>query len=86
MDTNLLIQYTIVGVLLLGVCVWIIIKVTRNVRGKATSCCGCALREACNHKQKTKPPTAPDYCHTTPEDKKPKSDHPCPHCNPHYDK
>ena len=47
-DYNLLIQYSIVGVILLGICVWIIWKISKKNKKNSNPCCGCGLAESCN--------------------------------------
>lgn len=47
MDKNILIQYTIVAILILGAIVWIAVKAIRASRGKGKSCCGCVLSDKC---------------------------------------
>ena len=50
---NLALQYTLVGILILGACVWILVKAFRkNKKRKSSGCCGCALQEACNKNKK----------------------------------
>ena len=51
LDSNLIIQYSIVGVILLAACVWIAVKVFRRQKNKSQgSCCGCSLSDACKKK------------------------------------
>lgn len=53
MDQNLAIQYTLVAVIILGAIIWIVIHLLRkNKKGGGKSCCGCALSESCNSKDK----------------------------------
>ncbi|MCH5234033.1 MAG: FeoB-associated Cys-rich membrane protein [Muribaculaceae bacterium] len=53
--TDIIIQYTIVGLILLAVCVWIIWKLTRKRKNTpSNSCCGCAIADSCK-KAKNKP-------------------------------
>lgn len=49
-------QYTIVGIILIAVCVWLVIKVTQVLRGKSTGCDCCALSKTCASKGKVLPP------------------------------
>lgn len=47
-QTNLIIQYTIVGLLLLAVSVWIVWKLIRMRKQKNVGgCCGCSLSDTC---------------------------------------
>lgn len=53
LTANLIIQYCIVGLVLLGAVVWIIWKlVGLRKRGNMKSCCGCALAGSCASKNK----------------------------------
>lgn len=47
-STNLLIQYIIVGAILLAASVWIILKLIKIRKQGPRSCCGCALSQTCN--------------------------------------
>lgn len=47
MDTNIIIQYTIVGVIILAAVIWIAMKAFKKNRNKNSSCCGCALSDNC---------------------------------------
>ena len=51
-DNNLVIQYSIVGIILLLACVWIVWKIIRNNKKKNNSCCGCALSDSCKKMKK----------------------------------
>ncbi len=53
-DYNLLIQYIILGIIMLGVIVWIIRKITKKSKSSGNSCCGCALSEKCTDKKNDK--------------------------------
>ena len=51
-SANLIIQYIIVGLILVGVVVWILRKIIiLGKRGNAKSCCGCSLANACGKKE-----------------------------------
>lgn len=68
MDTNLLIQYIVTGVLILAALVWIIVKIVRLGKGKSSGCPGCALSGSCTKprkadgKKKSCCSTGPDKC------------------------
>ena len=49
---GLIIQYSIVGVILLVACIWIVWKSVRKKRKSSSSCCGCSLSDSCNKKQR----------------------------------
>lgn len=50
-STNLILQYIVVGAILVAVAVWIIWKLIRlKKHGKPDACCGCGLYESCNKK------------------------------------
>lgn len=50
--TDMIIQYSIVGVILLAVCAWIIWKLFRKrSKEESGSCCGCGLAETCKRKK-----------------------------------
>lgn len=52
LTANLIIQYCIVGLVLLGAVVWIIWKlVGLRKRSNVKSCCGCALAGSCASKK-----------------------------------
>lgn len=53
-DSNLLLQYIILGVIMLGVIAWIIRKITKKSKSANSSCCGCALSEKCSDKKSPK--------------------------------
>lgn len=50
MTTNLIIQYTIVGVILLAILTWLIVKLTKLRKNENDGCCGCSLSEVCGKK------------------------------------
>lgn len=50
MTANYIIQYSLVGIILLGAAAWLFYK-TLSKKGKKNSCCGCALSDACNKKE-----------------------------------
>lgn len=54
MSTNLIIQYIIVGVILLGVAIWVAWKIYHIRKSGAKSCCGCSLGDSCPNKAKFK--------------------------------
>lgn len=61
LPTGLIIQYTIVGAILVAAVVWVIYKAfTRKGRAKGGSCCGCALSEHCGDAAKGKTKVASD--------------------------
>lgn len=47
MDTNLLIQYIMVGLILFGAGVWAVWKIIELRRNKVSKCCGCSLGDTC---------------------------------------
>lgn len=51
--TNIIIQYSIVGLILLAVCAWMVWKIVRLSRKDTpgSSCCGCGLADSCKKKQ-----------------------------------
>lgn len=49
-SANLLIQYILVGVILLAATVWIIWKLIKIKKHGPKSCCGCSLSESCGKK------------------------------------
>lgn len=51
MTTSTLIQYTIVGIIVAGACIWAGISVVRQMQGKKSSCSGCSLSQACEKKK-----------------------------------
>lgn len=54
MDTNLIIQYILVGITLGAVIIWCILKIRKaRKRGIKSSCCGCALSESCSKSKAT---------------------------------
>ena len=55
---DMIIQYTIVGLILLGSIIWIIRRsLKKNNNPKGGACCGCALAEKCS---KPNSPTHPN--------------------------
>lgn len=71
MDTNLVIQYSVVALLLIGALVWIVVKAVKAKKTGA-SCCGCSLSETCSkarhpHPEASAPPrnccSDHDGCH-----------------------
>lgn len=54
MDSNLLIQYIVTGVLVLAALIWIIIKFVKMAKGKTSGCPGCALSERCTKPEKSR--------------------------------
>lgn len=62
MDRNLVIQYTIVGIILLAVAVWLTVKFIRKGKRRGSgACAGCALSAHCS--KPTPDPSSKD-CHT----------------------
>lgn len=51
MSSNLIIQYSIVGVILLGAFIWLLWKTFRKQKTRKNSCCGCALADSCDKKK-----------------------------------
>lgn len=50
---NIAIQYTIVGIIILGATVWIMIKAfKKNKKRSQGGCCGCSLKDSCNKVKK----------------------------------
>lgn len=47
MTTNLIVQYTLVGMILLAASVWIVWKLIKIKRQGPKSCCGCSLSQTC---------------------------------------
>ena len=49
------IQYTIVGAILIVACLWIVLKIFRKKKNKkgSGSCCGCTLADSCKKAQLT---------------------------------
>lgn len=48
LTTEIIIQYSIVGLILLAACVWIILKIARKNKNKQSgACCGCAIADSC---------------------------------------
>ncbi len=53
MDKNLLIQYTVVGILVIGALAWILIKFIRKCKDSGKGgCSGCTLAEKCKSPRK----------------------------------
>ena len=50
-SSNMIIQYSIVGLVLLAASIWILWKIFRNKDNKNKSCCGCSLADSCQNKQ-----------------------------------
>ncbi len=49
---SIIIQYIIVGAILLASAIWIVVKFRRKRQGKDAGCCGCSLQDACSQKRK----------------------------------
>lgn len=51
-DTNLIIQYSVVGAILVTAVIWVIYKAIKNRKnkGKSNPCCGCSLSKSCGKK------------------------------------
>lgn len=53
--TSLIIQYILVGIILLAAIVWIAIRLFRlRKKGAGRSCCGCSLADSCNKQSQRK--------------------------------
>lgn len=52
MDNNIAIQYTIVGLIVLGALIWLFILLYRSRKKGNSGCIGCGLSEICNDKRK----------------------------------
>ena len=50
LSLNFIIQYSIVGLILLIALVWICWKIFRNSKKRNNACCGCTLSETCEKK------------------------------------
>lgn len=58
MTVNLIIQYALVGLALIGALVWIVIKLVKlRKMGKegGDCCCGCSMSQSCGKKNTSKP-------------------------------
>ncbi|MCM1440309.1 MAG: hypothetical protein NC131_14065 [Roseburia sp.] len=53
MNISIAIQFTIVGIIVLGAFVWLFILLKKRSKGES-KCCGCALNEVCDPKKKGK--------------------------------
>ena len=51
MTTEMVIQYSIVGLVLLAAFGWILWKLLRKNKKQSSSCCGCSLSENCKKKE-----------------------------------
>lgn len=50
-SANLILQYIVVGAILVAVAVWVVCRLIRlKKQGKPDACCGCGLSESCNKK------------------------------------
>lgn len=49
-NTNMIIQYSLVGLALLAAFAWILWKSLKKEKKIGSSCCGCSLAENCNKK------------------------------------
>lgn len=47
----MVIQYSVVGVILLAACLWILWKIIKKQKNRSDSCCGCSLADNCSKKQ-----------------------------------
>lgn len=70
MDTNELIQYILVALLLIAVCVWTYRRSVKRKNGKG-GCCGCSMSRICQDKQ-----TAANNCARNSSDTKRKEEAP----------
>jgi len=53
LSVNLTIQYIFVGIILLAILVWTIVRFIRlRKQGAPDSCCGCSLGDACGKRMK----------------------------------
>lgn len=50
LTTDLIIQYSIVGLILLAACVWIILKIKKRKKNDSDACCGCTIADSCKKK------------------------------------
>lgn len=50
-STDMIIQYSIVGIILLAAFGWILWKMLRKQKKMNNSCCGCAISETCQKKE-----------------------------------
>lgn len=51
LSTNLIIQYILVGLIMLGAVAWMIWKLISARKYGAKTCCGCSLSNACSKKE-----------------------------------
>ena len=51
LTTGLIIQYSIVGVILLALCIWMIWKAVRKKNKPSGGCCGCAIADTCKKRK-----------------------------------
>ncbi|MCH5227585.1 MAG: FeoB-associated Cys-rich membrane protein [Muribaculaceae bacterium] len=49
-STDIIIQYSIVGLIILAACLWIMWKLLKKRKEGISSCCGCTLSDTCNKK------------------------------------
>ena len=76
MDTNIIIQYTVVCLLCLGALIWIVVKMVRSAKGKNSGgCCGCSMSDSCAKREKNGCPSAAK------QDKPDSADQPCEMCS-----
>ena len=47
MDANAIIQYSLVGLVLLAACIWIGVKTFKKNKSLSGGCCGCKLQDEC---------------------------------------
>lgn len=50
-QSQLMIQYIIVGIIILGALTWVVIRLIKKARNKDNPCCGCSLGETCGKKE-----------------------------------
>lgn len=60
METNTLIQYTIVGAIIALAILWVLWKVLRKNKNGSSACSGCALSDACTKPRRERRAKAPE--------------------------
>lgn len=51
LESDLIIQYSIVCLILLAAIVWIIMKIVKKNKTRQSGCCGCTIAETCKKKK-----------------------------------